>query len=282
MPFVGEANRLTYYTETGAGYPLVLIHGVGLDHTMWVRQVDELSQYYRVICYDMQGHGRSACPAGPYTLEQFADQLLFLLDSLNIGRAHILGFSMGGLVAEAFALKAPHKLATLIIANSVAKRTNEQRKGVLSRVEEVREKGHTATIDAALERWFTPAFREAEPHVIQAVRRRLEQNDPAAYLAAYTLFATADAELFDQLSGIACPTLCVTGENDVGSTPQMAKMISNQIKGSSVEILLGGKHMMPLERAAEFNRIILSFLKKHGSTTRRKDGKPTETVSDVH
>jgi 3-oxoadipate enol-lactonase len=264
MPFAGEGNRLTYYAEAGSGFPLVLIHGVGLDHTMWERQVDELSRHYRVILYDMLGHGRSARPPGPYTLAQFADQLQMLIDRLDIAKAHILGFSMGGLVAEAFALKAPNRLSALVIANSVAKRTPEQRNGVLSRVEEVREKGHTATIDAALERWFTAAFRKDRADVVEAVRRRLEENDPAAYLAAYTVFANADAELFDELPQIACPTLIVTGEKDSGSTPEMARMLGRQIKDSSVVILMGGKHMMPVERAAEFNRILLSFLKKHG------------------
>jgi len=264
MPFVGQANACTYYTDTGSGFPLVLIHGVGLDHTMWERQVSELSRVYRVIAYDMQGHGQSACPPGPYSLAQFADQLLALLDGLDIPQAHVLGFSMGGLVAQKFAIEAPNRVKTLVIANSVANRSPEQRSGVLSRVQEVREKGHTATISAALTRWFTTEFFEAEPDVIEAVRKRLENNDPAAYLAAYTLFATADTELYDQLPKIACPTLCLTGEEDVGSTPEMARMMHRRIKGSDVEILPGGKHMMPVERASEFNSILLAFLRKHG------------------
>jgi proline-specific peptidase len=251
---------MLFYKETGEGFPLILIHGVGLDHAMWEFQVESLSLHYRVIAYDMIGHGESAKPFGTYTLSQFVDQLDKLMKHLEIPSAHIIGFSMGGLVAQAYAAHHPHKVASLIIVSSVAKRTEEQRNAVLSRVVEVEMMGHTSTIDAAIQRWFDARFINLYPQIVQRIRQTLENNDSSAYLAAYKVFATADQEIYALLHQIQCPALIITGELDKGSTPEMAKLMAECIPNSKVVIIPNVRHMLPVESAVFFNPEVLEFL----------------------
>lgn len=253
----------THFTESGNGAPVILIHGVGLDGTIWDQQAEVLSKNYRVICYDMIGHGQSACPPGPYTLAQFVKQLDDLFVDLNLQKAHVVGFSMGGLVAQGFAAQYPDKVATLTIISSVAKRNEEQRKGVLNRVKEVEEHGHRATIEAAIQRWFSPAYMSLHAEVIEHIRRRLETNHPDAYLAAYRVFATSDEELYDQLPHIVCPTQIITGELDRGSTPEMARLMAERIPQAEVIVFPKIRHMLPIEAAEPLNQILISALDQY-------------------
>lgn len=254
------AALTTHVEQTGSGEPLILIHGVGLDLTTWDRQVAALATRYLVVRYDMLGHGRSTRPPGPYTLEMFVEQLRGLLASLSIARAHIAGFSMGGLVAQGFAAAYPDRVASLALVSTVAGRSREQRQGVLGRLREVEQRGLTAAVEAARQRWFSPDFVRAHPETVNALSRRLGANDPAAYLAAYRLFATADEQLFDCLPAISCPTLIITGELDAGSTPQMAALMQARIPHARAEVLPGIRHLLPIEAADVFNATLLSFL----------------------
>lgn len=252
-----------HYIEKGQGAPVIFIHGVGLDLNIWSNQIQALSSQYRVICYDMLGHGKSACPLGPYTLEHFVKQLDELFSYLSLSQAHFVGFSMGGLVAQAYAIHYPEKVCSLTIMSSIAKRSEEQRQGVLARVKEVEEQGHKATIGAAIQRWFNQPFMEQHPEVVNQIQQRLENNHPDAYLSAYRVFATADEELYEQLAQIQCPTLIVTGELDQGSTPKMAELMAKQIPRSEVTIFPGIKHMLPIEAAESLNKLLLSRLEKY-------------------
>ncbi|RAS75631.1 alpha/beta fold hydrolase [Priestia endophytica] len=255
-------DRSTRYIEEGQGVPIILIHGVGLDLNMWHKQMKSLSSKYRVICYDMLGHGRSACPPGPYTLDHFVKQLDDLFSSLNLSEAHLVGFSMGGLVAQAYAISHPNKVSSLSIISSVAKRSNEQRKGVLERVEKVEKEGHKSTIEAAIKRWFNQTFIEENPGVVDQIQKCLENNQPDAYAAAYRVFATADEEIYEQLTQIKCQTLIVTGELDYGSTPAMAELMAKEIPHSEVVIFQEIRHMLPIEAAESLNQLLLSQLSK--------------------
>ncbi|MEK4031447.1 alpha/beta fold hydrolase [Pseudobacillus sp. FSL P4-0506] len=250
------------YEEKGIGEPLILIHGVGLDHTMWEKQVEGLAGHFRVIVYDMVGHGGSEHPPAPYTLSQFVEQLAGLMNYLKIEKSHVVGFSMGGMVAQAFAKKYKERLKTLTIMSAVANRTEEQRKAILSRVEEVKKTGPASTIEPAIQRWFNEEFIEKERTIVDQIRKRLETNNPASYLAAYTLFATADEELWPELKQISQPTFILTGEDDIGSNPEMAKQMHKEIAHSEVFIVPGMKHMLPMEGADIVNKAIRFFIEK--------------------
>ncbi|MEH7121004.1 alpha/beta fold hydrolase [Neobacillus vireti] len=262
MPIAVYKQGKIFYEEKGSGEPLIFIHGVGLDHTMWNQQIDNLSDSFRVIVYDMLGHGGSEHPPGPYSLSQYVEQLSGLLEYLQIEKTHLVGFSMGGMVAQAFALTYKNKLKTLTIMNAVANRTAEQRKGILARVEEVRENGPLSTIEPAIKRWFNPTFIQSQEEVVNQVRKRLQTNNPASYLAAYTVFATADAEVWPKLQNIETPAFIITAENDIGSNPEMARMMHERIKGSDIKIIPDMKHMLPVEGAAKINKELRLFIGK--------------------
>jgi pimeloyl-ACP methyl ester carboxylesterase len=262
MPVAVYKKGNIFYEEKGSGEPLILIHGVGLDHTMWNQQIDSLSDSFRVIVYDLLGHGGSEYPPGPYSLSQYVEQLSGLMDFLQIEKTHLVGFSMGGMVAQAFALTYKDKLKTLTIMNAVANRTDEQRKGILARVEEVRKHGSLPTIEPAIQRWFNPTFIQSQEKVVNQVRKRLQTNNPASYLAAYTLFATADAELWSKLQNIETPAFIITAENDIGSNPEMSRQMHEKIKGSEIKIIPGMRHMLPVEGADIVNKEIRLFIDK--------------------
>ena len=252
----------TSYLETGHGHPVVLIHGEGLNKEMWGGQIVGLAPHYRVIAYDMLGHGASPRPDPDAGLPGYAAQLLELLDHLGVPHATVIGFSMGGLVARAFALHYPQRLAGLVILNSVFNRTAEQRAGVVARTSQAAEHGPDANAGAALSRWFSREYQAANPAQIEALRQHLASNDPQGYLTTYKLFATQDMYRAEDLGSIDAPTLVATGELDPGSTPDMARQLAMRIKGAEVAILPEQRHMMPVESPRLVNQVLLDFLDK--------------------
>ena len=250
----------TSYLATGQGQPVVLIHGVGLNKEMWGGQVVGLATNYRVITYDMLGHGASPRPAADTPLLGYADQLLELLDHLQLPQATVIGFSMGGLVARAFALHYPERLRSLVVLNSVFNRSPEQRAGVIARTAQAAEHGPDANAEAALSRWFSREYQAANPAQIAALRETLAGNDPQGYLTTYELFATQDMYRADDLPGLRAPTLVATGELDPGSTPEMARQLADRIPGASVAVLAEQRHMMPVESPRLVNQLLLGFL----------------------
>ncbi|GGJ98530.1 3-oxoadipate enol-lactonase [Lentibacillus kapialis] len=258
----GYIRRINFI-EKGNGPPVILIHGVGLDHTMFRHQIDFLSLSYKVIAYDMLGHGKSENPDGSYQLLHFVDQLNQLLMELKIERVNIVGFSMGAMVAQLFAIRFPEKVISLCIMSAVANRNEEQQQNIMKRVEQVKENGHLSTIDAALSRWFTQYFALVNTDLVNEVRSTLENNDSEAYLKAYSLFALSDQDLWHQLGSITSPTLIVTGEKDTGSTPDMAMQIGEKIHNSRVVIVPFVKHMLPMEGKKELEHHLLKFLNEN-------------------
>ena len=237
----------THVRASGAGTPLVLIHGVGLDLEIWEPLVPLLQKGRRLIRYDMQGHGQSAKPPGPYRLDDFVDQLDRLADALELDRFDLAGFSMGGMVAEAFAARFPERVRRLALLHTVHDRNATERAAVAARLAQV-EAGHLeGSIEAALARWLNATFRKSHPEAAGAVERRMRDNDRTAYLASYRVFATADGEVLPALDRIRCPTLVLTGEYDTGSTPGMAKRLTAHLPDATLAILPGLRHLSLVE-----------------------------------
>ena len=171
----------TAWDLQGEGPPVVLIHGFGLNRTMWQWQLPALTPHFSVLTYDLLGHGESAPPAGTPDLALFAGQLLGLMDRCGIERAAIVGFSLGGMIARRFALDRPDRLSALAILHSPHDRSPAQRDAVRERVRQTEAQGPSANVGSALERWFTPAFRSEAPETIALVRDWIMRNDPAVY-----------------------------------------------------------------------------------------------------
>jgi len=241
----------THAHATGAGAPLILIHGVGLDLEIWEPLMVRLQPGRRLIRYDMQGHGLSAKPPGPYRLDDFVDQLDRLAGALGLDRFDLAGFSMGGLVAEAFAARFPERVRRLALLHTVHDRSPAERAAITQRLAQVEAGDLERSFADAVARWLTADFRKARPDLVSALERRLRANDPAAYLASYRVFATADAEVLSVVDRIHCPTLVMTGEHDVGSTPAMAKALAARLSTGTVSILPCLRHLTIVEAPAE-------------------------------
>ena len=254
---VSDGTRLRV---EGAGPPVVLIHGVGLDLELWDAQAIALAPHFRVIRYDLLGHGGSHDPPGARSLGDFVTQLRTLLDGLGLERVALAGFSLGALIARAFALAHPERLGKLALLYGVYGRTAAQNSAVRARIAGAERDGPRALIEAALERWFTPGIRAGNPPLVARIRARLEANDPQAFLKAYRIFGGADAEMSAFPGQVTCPCLVATGEADVGSTPEMARRLAADIPGARLEIFPGHRHMGLVEEPAVANAALLAFL----------------------
>ncbi|MFE2940053.1 alpha/beta fold hydrolase [Streptomyces sp. NPDC059255] len=258
--------RLAHETH-GAGSRLVLLHGVGLDRRMWDRCLPRLAAAHRVVLADLRGHGASP-PAGEgTTLAALADDVAALL----AGGAHLVGFSLGALVAQRLAVDRPELVASLTLVSSVADRSAAERSAVAGRRRRAAE-DFGASARAAVDRWFTPEWRAREPETARAVLDTLLSTDLASYLACYDIFATGDADLWPLLPGVGAPTLAITAADDPGSTPEMTRRLAARIPGGRGIVVPDARHLLPLERPDALASAILAHtgraaLARTGSTS---------------
>lgn len=264
MPDVARATvngvAIAYTLEGPREAPVVtLSHPLGATRRLWDAQAARLARRFRVLRYDTRGHGESAVPPGPYTVDQMAEDLRGLLDSLRIERTHFVGLSMGGLVGMAAASSFPQRIRSLALCDTTACYGPALRPMWADRIRTAETAGMTeALIEATMAIWFTPAFRERERAVVDGVRAMLRATDPAGYAAAIRAIGFID--LTPRLAAIRCPTLVVVGEQDPGTTPAMARAIHERVAGSRLLVLPGAMHCSPVEQADAFDRALQEFL----------------------
>ena len=246
------------FRDEGQGEAVLLIHGVGSDLESWDGVISGLSPNRRYIRFDLRGHGQSHRSPGPYALSDFIGDAIALLDHLKVTRTSVIGFSLGGLVAQGLALAHPDRVASLTLVSTVAGRSPEERARVQERAETLAKDGALTHLANAVDRWFTPEFVAAHPEALEARRQKSLNNDPACYVAAYRVLAGND--LGHQLHQVTAPTLVMTGEKDIGSSPRMAEFIHHQISGSELHILPRLKHSVLIEAPDQVAALIEPFL----------------------
>jgi (E)-2-((N-methylformamido)methylene)succinate hydrolase len=238
----------------GRGTDLLLLHGVGLDREMWRRCVPALAASHQVQLIDLPGHGRSGTVSDPaFSLADLTAEVAELLE----GPTHVVGYSLGALVAQDLALTFPDRVCSLTLLSSVARRSDEQRAAVRGRLDGAAQ-DFEATCRASVERWFSADWRAAEPRLVDQVLATLLSNDRTSYLRCYQIFASADAALWPKLGRISAPTLVATGENDTGSTPAMTAALAAAIPGAESMVVPEAGHLLPLERPREVAEAVLS------------------------
>ncbi len=252
---------------------LVLIHGLGLCGEIWDDLLPVLAAEYRVLRYDLFGHGNSDTAPETASLRVFSDQVAHLLQHLQIRRATLIGFSIGGMINRRFALDYPQMLEAAVILNSPHDRGEAAQKQVEMRARAARDQGAFATIDAAIQRWFTPAFLAASDKGPALVRRWRGYCDDQSYAQTAWVLANGVRELIAPQPGISVPTLVITCENDVGSTPDMSRAIAREIEGAQVQILPNYKHLGLLEAPDAYADLIRPFLAGLGPRGEVADGK---------
>jgi pimeloyl-ACP methyl ester carboxylesterase len=248
------------FSVSGDGLSLVLIHGVGAEGRSWDEVGSAIGTGFRILTLDLAGHGRSPPIRESYSLQRFANDVLETMDRAEMPRAHVVGFSLGGLIAQQIALSAPERVDRLALLAAVAGRTDEERAKVVDRLDAIRAGGIAAVTGAARQRWFTEEFVRRNPDRIAKRIAELEANDLESYLEAYRVFGVS--ELAPELHRIKARTLVLTGENDVGSNTRMARFMHEQIQGSELVILPDLKHSLLVEAphvlAAELRRFLLA------------------------
>ena len=240
---------------------VVLVHGLGLSCAMWQPHLPAFAGW-RVLRYDLYGHGDSTPAPRTADLTLFADQIAGLMDHLGIARAHIVGFSIGGMINRRFALDHGDRCQSLVILNSPHDRGPEAQTAVEARAKAVRDQGAFSTFDAALKRWFTSTYLLAGegPALVRDWRG---QVDAESYAQTAWVLANGVVELTGRHGQITLPTLVMTCENDSGSTPAMSYDIADEIPGAATIIVPALRHLGLMEDPDAFTNPICEFLTEH-------------------
>jgi pimeloyl-ACP methyl ester carboxylesterase len=240
---------------------LVLLHGVLMDHRSWDRQVEGLSGEFRIVRRDMFGHGECPDRPGPRRLEEFVEQTREVIQESCPNEAPVLiGFSMGGLIAQAYALQHAAELRGLVLMSAAYNRTPDEQKSVASRLENLEQHGMEGTITAARERWFRPDEAASQGEDIEAILGWMRDGDAAAKAKAYRVFTTEGHKTVGKLAAISCPTLVMTGDGDKGSPPHMSEAMTAEIPNARLRIIERQQHMMPVLAAERINAELRDFL----------------------
>jgi 3-oxoadipate enol-lactonase len=257
MPIAENGRIRLHYEISGCkdGAPLVLMNSLGSDLRMWDKVVAVFEKRWRVLRYDVRGHGESSVPTPPYTIEQLGIDLLFLLDACGIERACFCGLSLGGLTAIWMGMFAPHRVDRMVLANTAARIGTVA--GWDERVTAVRSADMAQLAEATLGRWFTPAYRERHPGEMETIRAMISRTHPQGYSGCCE--ALRDTDLRNGLCAIEAPCLVIAGTHDPATPPEDGRGLHAELRGSRY-VELDASHLSAWERAEEFAREAGSFL----------------------
>jgi 3-oxoadipate enol-lactonase len=249
------------YTVEGEGPWVVMSHSLACNLSMWDEQAAVLSKRYKVLRYDLRGHGGTDAPAGDYTFDMLAYDAHALLEALGIDACHWVGLSIGGMIGQAFALKFPGVFKTLVLADTTSRNPPEAKPVWEARVKTAREKGMDAVVEPTLQRWLTEPYRKSHPETAARLAAMIRSTPVAGYAGCCAAIPTLN--FTDQLKTIKVPTLVIVGEQDPGAPPEVARVIHREIARSELVIIPSAAHIANLEQTAAFNRALVPFLDKH-------------------
>lgn len=247
--------------EAGSGPAVLLIHGLGWDHSLWNPTVEDLSAFYRVIAADTRGHGGTDKPDGPYDMEMFARDYAALADALGLSGICVIGLSQGGMVAQRLALLRPDLVAALVLISTSCKSHPSLRDNMEARIAALDKAGPEAAAGIAAESIFSPGWRAANA---DALARFVAWRSvmPMAPLNAATR-ALYDFDLSGDLPRINVPTLVVAGQEDVLTPPKGMEEIAALIPGAAYRSIAKSGHMIPVEQPGQLDPILRAFLSTH-------------------
>ena len=260
LPCAGKAGATAFSVDGTGEEAVVLIHGVGMARRVWAPQIEALARRHTVLSYDMLGHGDSDLPAADVTLARYADQLRELLDALGLARAHVVGHSMGALVALEFALNHPERTRRVVAMNAVFQRSPEQRAAVMARAQALHDTDLSDSVGPTIERWFGRPVPAALARPAAEVEALLRGVQPLGYARTYALFASSDSVHAERLPRLEAPALFLTAEFDANSSPAMSEAMARQVRQGTWQVIAGARHMMGVTHPAEVNARLEAFL----------------------
>ncbi len=263
-----------HYEERGSGDPLLLIMGLAADSTAWLFQVPELSKHYRTISFDNRGVGRSSKPSGPYTIHQMADEAVGLLDVLKIPRAHVVGVSMGGMIAQELVLRHPDRVRGLVLGCTYPEPGSDVEEQLQMSVQQFGGKISASgdieidfsSVDPMmffqhmLPTVFNPEFIATElPKLMEVFSGALQYGFSLEAILGQVA-AVMGHKATDRLHQIKSPTLVITGDADRLVPPANSDILAKHIPGAKLVKIPGGSHGFNFETPDLFNRAVLDFL----------------------
>ncbi|MDF2144461.1 3-oxoadipate enol-lactonase [Knoellia sp. p5-6-4] len=237
---------------------VVLSNSLGSTLAMWDAQAPALAEHFRVVRYDTRGHGGSPVPPGPYSIDDLADDLLVLLDRLGVGRAHLVGLSLGGMTVLRLAARSPERVGRLAVLCTSALLGPAQ--GWLDRAATVRAQGTGAVADAVVARWYTEGYAAAHPDEVAAARAMVASVPAEGYAGCCEAIASMD--LTADLADISAPTLAVAGAEDLATPPEHLERIASGVKDGSLLVLPQAAHVAALEQPEAVTRALLDHLSR--------------------
>ncbi len=245
-------------TEGSGGPPLMLLHPVGLDLTWWGPQFEAFGGDRQVVAFDMPGHGLSSELDDSPTFEVMARAVEGVVGALGGRPVDLVGVSVGGMIAQTFALRRPDLVRSLGLIATLCTFPDEVRQALRERARVAREEGMARIAELSNERWFTPGFRARRPDMMERTRRSLLQQPREFHAAMWEMIA--DLELEAEIRSIASPTLVATGMRDVNAPPAAAERIVKAVPGASLQLMPDLGHFPPFEAPDAFNSMLRGFL----------------------
>ncbi len=244
------------YGETGPW--VTFSHSLGCNREMWAEQRNLLADGYRVLTYDLRGHGESTAFDEDGSLELFADDLKHLLDELGVTSSHFVGVSIGAMIGQTMALKYPERIASLTLANSSSRTRDEALPAWRSRIDQAREMGIGSLAMPSLQRWFPDEFVRAHSELVEALARTFSETSRNGFIACSK--AIMGLNTTGELHRISVPTLIIAGTEFQGATVDDAREMSERIDGATLAVIEGAGHLSNIDHATPFNQFLLKFL----------------------
>ncbi|MGH8872513.1 MAG: 3-oxoadipate enol-lactonase [Acidimicrobiia bacterium] len=237
-------------------HPLVMLHSLGADSTMWEPNLGGLSTIRRLISIDLPGHGASSAAPGPYSLDEIAQDVIDAAGAAGAVRFDVCGISLGGLIGLWLAINAPDRVTGLVAANTAARVGTEAL--WQERIDAVTAGGMESIRDRVVARFFTTQFARRDPEWFARVNGLFAAVDPVGYSGCCA--ALRDADLRQSVAGIRCPTLIVAGDQDVATPVSESEWLQGQIAGSHLEVIEEAAHLSSLEQPDIFTSVVHRFL----------------------
>ncbi|MCW2240238.1 3-oxoadipate enol-lactonase [Azospirillum canadense] len=258
MAFIAAGGITVHYDLAGpSDAPVILFaNSIGTSFHIWDDMVPDLVKRYRVLRYDMRGHGLTDATPSAYSMDTLADDALSLLDALGIERAHVCGLSIGGMMAQRLAAKAPQRVLSLILCDTASVIGPPEVWD--TRIAAIEERGMEAIASGVMARWFTQRFRTEQEGRVRGYVTMVARTTAEGYIGCSR--AIRDADLTEDDRRIACPTLVIVGEHDVATPPAQAEQLAATIPGARLAVLPDAAHIPCVERPDAMNALILDFL----------------------